>query len=257
MASLSSWPGSELDPCENSVYERLPRLYQQQWRPFLTHVDLVANTAVYEPGSKVTHFVFPTSAIVSMSSVSARGDTALMGMVGYEGVVGLPALMSGEATVRAVVQNSGAGLQLDAGLLVEAFHQDRDVRALLLRYIQVYLTQVSQVAICNRHHSIDSQLCTLLLRTIDRMRQDKLAMTHELLGNLLGCRRETVSHAALRLHANKVLEYRRGRIHVVDRAALERMACECYTSVEQSYSRLWVAPSRLSSGLGIQQYQGA
>jgi CRP-like cAMP-binding protein len=256
MSSVSSGSGFDLDPGENFLYQRLPRLYQDQWRPLLARTELETNASVYEPGEKVSHFIFPTTAVVSMTSVSARGETALMGMVGCEGVVGLPALMSGEATVRAVVQNTGTAFQLDAGLLVEAFHQDREVRALLLRYVQVYLTQVSQLVICNRHHSIDSQLCTLLLRTIDRTRQDKLAMTHELLGNLLGCRRETVSHAALRLHAGKVLDYRRGHIQVVDRSALERMACECYTSVEQSYARLWVAPGPMN-GVDVRRHPGA
>jgi CRP-like cAMP-binding protein len=247
MVALPSGSGFDLDPCENFLYQRLPRVYQERWRPWLSRVDLDTNASVYEPGGKVTNFIFPTTAVVSMTSVSARGETALMGMVGCEGVIGLPALMSGEATVRAVVQNSGVGFQLEARFLVEAFHQDREIRALLLRYLQVYLTQVSQLVICNRHHPIESQLCTLLLRTMDRTRQDELAMTHELLGNLLGCRRETVSHAALRLHASKVLEYRRGRIQVVDRGALERMACECYTLVEQSYARLWVTPGRPAS----------
>jgi CRP-like cAMP-binding protein len=182
---------------------------------------------------------FPTTAIVSLICVMDSGATTEIAIVGNEGVVGVSLFMGGESTTsRAVVQSAGLGYRLKANQVMEEFNRTGPVMYLLLRYTQALITQMAQTAVCNRHHSLDQQLCRWLLLSLDRLRSNQLVVTQELIANLLGVRREGVTEAAGRLHAAGLITYRRGHITVLDRAQLEHRSCECYAVVKREYDRL-------------------
>jgi len=194
---------------------------------------------LYESGTTLSHVYFPTTSIVSLLYVMENGSSAEIAVVGNEGLVGISLFMGGGSTPsRAVVQSAGEGLRLDAKTLKTEFDQNGPVLHLLLRYTQALITQMAQTAVCNRHHSLDQQLCRWLLLSLDRLQGDELVMTQELIANMLGVRREGVTEAALNLQRVGLIRYARGRISVLDRAALEKRTCECYAVVKTEYDRL-------------------
>ncbi len=194
---------------------------------------------LYESGGTLTHVYFPTTAIVSLLYVMEDGASAEIAVVGCEGIVGISLFMGGQSTPsRAVVQSAGSGFQLKASLMMEEFNQGGLVLHLLLRCTQALITQMAQTAVCNRHHTLDQQLCRWLLLSLDRLRSNELIMTQELIANMLGVRREGVTEAAGRLHRAGIISYQRGHITVLNRAQLEHRACECYAVVKKEYDRL-------------------
>src|SRR6266478_6140818 len=194
---------------------------------------------IYESGCEMTHMYFPTTSIVSLLSVMRSGASAEIAVVGHEGVVGMPLIMGGGSTPsRALVQSAGEGFRLAANLMLQEFERGGPVMHLLLRYTQSLITQMAQTAACNRHHSLDQQLCRWLLLSLDRLASNELVMTQELIANMLGVRREGVTEAALQLQQAGLIQYRRGHITVVDRDRLEQRACECYAVVKKEYDRL-------------------
>jgi CRP-like cAMP-binding protein len=201
---------------------------------------------LYESGGMMTHLYFPTTSIVSLLYVLENGASAEIAIVGNEGVVGVSLFMGGGSTPsRAVVQSAGEGLRLKASALMKEFDCDGPVQHLLLRYTQALITQMSQTAVCNRHHSVDQQLCRWLLLSLDRLASNQLVMTQSLIADMLGVRREGVTEAAGHLHRAKLIDYQRGRITVLDREALERRSCECYAVVKKEYDRL--LPARMEA----------
>jgi CRP-like cAMP-binding protein len=206
-------------------------------------VDLPLGKVLYESGSKLTHVYFPSTSIVSLLYVLENGASAEIAVVGNEGILGISRFMGGESTTsRAVVQSGGAALRLDANILMQEFNRTGPVMHLLLRYTQALITQMAQTAVCNRHHSLDQQLCRWLLLSLDRLQSNQLVMTQELIANMLGVRREGVTEAAGRLHRAGIINYQRGHITVLDRSQLERRSCECYAVVKKEYDRLLPAP---------------
>jgi CRP-like cAMP-binding protein len=223
----------------NRLLSVLPDAQRSAWLPQLELIDMPLGKVLYESGNKQTHVYFPTTSIVSLLYVLENGASAEIAIVGNEGVVGVSLFMGGGSTPsRAVVQSAGQGLRLKASALMGEFNRAGPVLHLLLRYTQALLTQMSQTAVCNRHHSVDQQLCRWLLLSLDRLASNKLVMTQELIANMLGVRREGVTEAAGQLHRAKLIDYQRGRITVLDRQALERRSCECYAVVKQEYDRL-------------------
>ena len=226
------------DPRENGLLATLPPDEWKRWRPQLERVELPLGHVVYESGHTMSHVYFPTTAIVSLLYVMENGSSAEIAVVGNEGLVGIALFMGGESTPsRAVVQSAGAAYRLEAAAIKDEFNR-APVLHLLLRYTQALITQMSQTAVCNRHHSLDQQLCRWLLLSLDRLTGDELVMTQELIANMLGVRREGVTEAALRLQKAGIIRYSRGRITVLDRPALERRSCECYAVVKKEYDRL-------------------
>jgi CRP-like cAMP-binding protein len=194
---------------------------------------------LYEPGATLSHVYFPTTSIVSLLYVMEDGASAEIAVVGNEGIVGISLFMGGESTPsRAVVQSAGQCFRLKAQAMKDEFNRAGPVLHLLLRYTQALITQMAQTAVCNRHHSLDQQLCRWLLLSLDRLQGDELAMTQELIANMLGVRRGGVTEAALRLQKAGLIQYVRGHITVLDRAGLERRTCECYAVVKHEYDRL-------------------
>jgi CRP-like cAMP-binding protein len=194
---------------------------------------------LYESGATLSHVYFPTTAIVSLLYVMENGSSAEIAVVGKEGIVGISLFMGGESTPsRAVVQSAGEGFRLRAQLMKDEFDLAGSVLHLLLRYTQALITQMAQTAACNRHHSLDQQLCRWLLLSLDRLQDNELIMTQELIANMLGVRREGVTEAALKLQHDGLIRYARGRITVVDRPRLEKRTCECYAVVKREYERL-------------------
>jgi CRP-like cAMP-binding protein len=227
------------DPRENRLLAALPDAEWQRWRPQLEPVDLPLGKALYESGRKMSHVYFPTTSIVSLLYVMEDGASAEIAVVGHEGIVGVSLFMGGESTTsRAVVQSAGHGFQLKANLMMREFNRAGPVLHVLLRYTQALITQMAQTAVCNRHHSLDQQLCRWLLLSLDRLTSCELVMTQELMANMLGVRREGVTEAAGHLQAAGLIQYRRGHIKVLDRDRLERRACECYAVVKKEYDRL-------------------
>jgi CRP-like cAMP-binding protein len=216
------------------------------WLPQLELVDMRLGEVLYESGGKLTHVYFPTTAIVSLLYVMESGASAEIAVVGNEGIVGISLFMGGESTPsRAVVQSAGQGLRLKANLMLQEFNRAGPVLHLLLRYTQALITQMAQTAVCNRHHSLDQQLCRWLLLSLDRLNSNHLVMTQELIANMLGVRREGVTEAAGHLHQARLIDYQRGHITVLDRAGLELRTCECYAVVKKEYDRL--LPSKMAS----------
>ncbi len=226
------------NPKRNRLLAALPDAEWQRWRPQLEAVDMPLGQIIYESGSTLSHVYFPTSCIVSLLYVMQNGASAEIAVAGNEGLVGISLFMGGESTPsRAVVQSAGLGYRLPAKTIKEEFTH-APVLHLLLRYTQALITQMSQTAVCNRHHSLDQQLCRWLLLSLDRLDGDELVMTQELIANMLGVRREGVTEAALQLQAAGLIRYARGRISVLDRPALEARSCECYGVVKKEYDRL-------------------
>ena len=234
------------EPIKNRLLAALPHTESQRWLPLLEPVDLSLGEVVYESGITLGHVYFPTTAIISLLYVMENGASAEIAVVGNEGIVGISLFMGGESTSsRAVVQSAGKGFRLKAQLMKQEFNRAGPVLHLLLRYTQALIPQMSQTAVCNRHHSLDQQLCRWLLLSLDRLEGNQLVMTQELIANMLGVRREGVTEGALKLQHAGLIQYVRGHITVLDRAALEERSCECYAVVKKEYDRL--LPEKLAS----------
>ena len=227
----------------NQLLAAMPAPELQRLMSKIEEVDLVLGQALYEPGVTLSHAYFPTSAIVSLLYVLENGSSAEIAVVGNEGLIGISLFMGGESTPsRAVVQSAGKGYRLPAQALKDEFNRGGVVLHLMLRYTQALITQMSQTAVCNRHHSLDQQLCRWLLLSLDRLEGSELVMTQELISNMLGVRREGVTEAALQLQAAGLIRYTRGRISVLDRPGIEKRSCECYRVVKKEYDRLRQIP---------------
>ena len=223
----------------NQLLATLPDDELQRWLPLLEPIDLPLGMVLYESGRTLSYVYFPTTAIVSLLFVLEDGASAEIAVVGSEGIVGISLFMGGETTPsRAVVQSAGQGYRLGSTAIKEAFNRNGPVMHLMLRYTQALITQMSQTAVCNRHHSLDKQLCRWLLLSLDRLKGNELVMTQELIANMLGVRREGVTEAALKLQDAGLIRYARGRITVLDRTGLEQRTCECYDVVKKEYDRL-------------------
>jgi CRP-like cAMP-binding protein len=237
---------SPSDPRSNHLLAVLGDAEWQRLQPLLEWVDLPLGHVMYESGRALSHVYFPTTAIVSLLYVMQDGASAEIAVVGNEGLVGISLFMGGESTPsRAVVQSAGDGWRLRARALKDEFERAGPLMHLLLRYTQALITQMAQTAVCNRHHSLDQQLCRWLLLSLDRLPGSELLMTQELIANMLGVRREGVTAAALRLQNDGLIRYARGHIKVLDRAGLEARTCECYAVVRKEYDRL--LPGRLAA----------
>src|SRR3984957_20093565 len=229
----------DAQPQQNQLLDALPAAEGQRWLPLLESVDMPLGSVLYEPGVALSHVYFPTTAIVSLLYVMENGASAEIAVVGNEGVVGISLFMGGESTPsRAVVQSAGNGLRLKAPVMKEEFNRAGAVLHLMLRYTQALITQMAQTAVCNRHHSLDQQLCRWLLLSLDRLQGNKLVMTQELIANMLGVRREGVTEGASKLQQAGLIQYSRGHITVLDRPGLEKRSCECYAVVKKEYDRL-------------------
>jgi len=227
------------DPRTNQLLAALPEAEWLRWLPQLEPVTLALGQVLYESGAKMAYVYFPTSAIVSLLHVLENGASAEIAVVGFEGVVGISIFMGGGSTPsRAVVQSAGAGFRLRSDAIKQEFDRSSPVMHLLLRYTQALITQMAQTAVCNRHHSLDQQLCRWLLLSLDRLQGNDLVMTQELIANMLGVRREGVTEAALKLQKACLIRYARGHISVLDRPGLEQRTCECYAVVRKEYDRL-------------------
>jgi CRP-like cAMP-binding protein len=228
-----------LDPKKNHLLAALPLAHLQRWLPQLEPVTMPLGHVLYESGRTLSHVYFPTTAIVSLLYVMENGASAEIAVVGHEGIVGISLFMGGESTTsRAVVQSAGQGLRLKAHLIKQEFERAGPAMHLLLRYTQALITQMAQTAVCNRHHSLDQQLCRWLLLSLDRLQGSELVMTQELIANMLGVRREGVTEGALKLQKLGLIRYQRGHITVLDRPGLEQRTCECYAVVKKEYDRL-------------------
>jgi len=226
-------------PSANDLLTSLPPAEWTRIAPELEAVELPLGKVLYESGATMSHVYFPTTAIVSLLYVMEDGASAEIAVVGHEGVVGIALFMGGETTPsRAVVQSAGQGYRLRASVIKDEFNRSGPVMHLLLRYTQALITQMAQTAVCNRHHSLDQQLCRWLLLSLDRLSGNELVMTQELIANMLGVRREGVTEAALKLARLGLIRYARGHITVLDRPALEGRVCECYSVVKKEYDRL-------------------
>ncbi len=226
----------------NHLLAALPADALERLRGALDVIPLQLGEAIYEAGVAMHHLYFPVEGIVSMLQVMEDGSSAEIAVVGNEGVVGIAMFMGGAATTpsRAVVQSAGHAYRLEGERLHSEFKRGGRLQELLLRYTQALITQMSQTAVCNRHHSIEQQLCRWLLLSLDRLPSSDLVMTQELIANMLGVRREGVTEAAGKLQQAGLIRYARGRIEVLNRAKLERRVCECYTTVKKEYDRLLI-----------------
>ncbi len=229
------------DPKQNCLLAALTPGEFDRLAPHLELVTLTLGEVLYESGGQLKHVYFPTNSIVSLLYVMLDGSSAEIAVVGNEGVLGISLFMGGETTPsRAVVQSEGFAYRLQSQLLKQEFHRAGPMMHLLLRYTQALITQMSQTAVCNRHHSVDQQLCRWLLMSLDRLASDQLTMTQELIANMLGVRREGVTEAAGKLRDAGIIQYSRGRIKVLDRRSLEQHVCECYAVVKKEFDRLLV-----------------
>jgi CRP-like cAMP-binding protein len=227
------------DPRQNYLLAALPLPEQERLYPHLHLVPMRLGSVVYESGVVLRDVYFPTNSIVSMLYVLADGASAEISVVGNEGLIGIALFMGGETTPsRAIVQSAGFAYRLNGQMLKDEFHRNGEVQLLLLRYTQSLITQMAQTAVCNRHHSVDQQLCRWLLLSLDRLDSNQVAMTQELIANMLGVRREGVTDAAGKLEKLGVIRYSRGRITVLDRPKLEELCCECYAVVKKESDRL-------------------
>jgi len=226
-------------PLQNRLLSSLPGKVKDTIFPHLKLTSMPLGKVLYEPGDRMLDAYFPTNCIVSLLYVMENGASAEISVVGNEGIVGVSLFMGGESTSsRAIVQSAGSAYKLDAELLKAEFSKHREMLFLVLRYTQSLLTQMAQTAVCNRHHSIDEQLCRWLLLSLDRLQNNELRMTQELIANMLGVRREGVTEAAGKLQKLGVIEYHRGKIKVMDRPRLEQLCCECYAVVKTESDRL-------------------
>jgi CRP-like cAMP-binding protein len=230
---------SKHDPNQNHLLAALLDAEFARLSPHLELVPMLLGDVLYESGGKLQYIYFPTSSIVSLHYLLENGGSSEMAGVGNEGVLGVSLFMGGNTTPsRAVVQTGGFGYRLTAQVLMDEFNRAGPVMRLLLRYTQALLTQMSQTAVCNRHHTVEQQLCRWLLLTLDRLSTSELTMTQELIANMLGVRREGVTEAAGRLQGYGYIRYRRGHITVLDRKGLEGDVCECYAVVKKEFARL-------------------
>lgn len=224
---------------QNYLFHSIPSDEWERIHPHLEEVEMPLGQVLYEPGTKMSHVYFPTTSIVSLLYALENGSSAEIAIVGNEGIVGISIFMGGESTSsRAVVQSAGKGYRLKSKIIFDEFNRSGPVMHLLLRYTQALITQMSQTAVCNRHHSLDQQFCRWLLLSLDRLSSNKLNMTQELIANMLGVRREGVTEAALKVQKAGLIEYARGKITILDRAGLEHRTCECYQVVKTEYERL-------------------
>lgn len=248
------------DPRSNDLLAALPEEEFEHLLPSLEPVKMNLGEVLYESGKKQAYVYFPTDSIVSLVYVMENGSSAEVAIAGHEGLVGVSLFMGGDTTPsRALVQSAGYGFRVRGSRLRKEFDRGVALRQLLLRYTQALLTQMAQTAVCNRHHSVDQQLCRWLLMSIDRLASNRLVMTQELIANMLGVRREGVTEAAGKLLVAGVIHYQRGRIEVIDRPKLERMACECYEVVRKEYERLlpWVPAPKTTSKSATADAEGA
>ena len=230
---------SSHSPNQNHLLAALPTVEFERLAPHLELVPMLLGEVLYEPGGQLQHVYFPTTAIISLHYVMESGSSAEIAGVGNEGMLGISLFMGGDTTPSsAVVQVAGHGYRLQARLLKEEFNRAGLMQRLLLRYTQALVTQMSQTAACNRHHSVEQQLCRWLLLTLDRLSSNELVMTQELVANALGVRREGITEAAGILQRAGIIRYRRGHIAVLDRSGLEAGACECYAVVRKELDRL-------------------
>ncbi|MBI3186306.1 MAG: Crp/Fnr family transcriptional regulator [Gammaproteobacteria bacterium] len=225
---------------DNHLLAVLPQNILNRLLPDLKLIDMPLGKVIYEPGVQLQHIYFPvTGCIVSMLYVMQNGSAAEIAVVGNEGMVGIALFMGGDTTPsRALVQSAGQAYQLSGTALIREFENHTELQHLLLRFTQALITQMSQTAVCNRHHTVEQQLCRWLLLSLDRLADNRLTMTQELIANMLGVRREGVTEAAGRLQARGLIQYSRGRITILDRAGLEAQVCECYAVVKKEYDRL-------------------
>jgi len=226
-------------PNQNQLLAALPTAEFKRIAPHLELVAMPLGDVLYESGGQMEHVYFPTTAIVSLQYVLENGASSEIAGVGNEGVLGISLFMGGNTTPsRAIVQTAGHGYRLKTKLLMEEFNRGGVMQHLLLRYTQALITQISQTAVCNRHHSVEQQLCRWLLLTLDRLPSNDLTMTQELIASMLGVRREGITVAAGHLQQAGCIRYRRGHITVLDRSGLESRVCECYAVVKDEYDRL-------------------
>lgn len=237
--SAKSAKSSKPSPLQNHLLAALSPEVQGRLFPYLELVELPLGKVVYESGDTLRHVYFPADAIVSLLYVMENGSSAEISVVGNDGIVGVSLFLGGESTPsRAVVQSAGVAFRLPSKSLKDEFNSCGETRLLLLRYTQSLITQMAQTAVCNRHHTINQQLCRWLLLSIDRLSKNSLNMTQELIANMLGVRREGVTEAAGNLQKLGVIEYSRGHITVLDRKRLEELSCECYAVVKKETDRL-------------------
>lgn len=242
-------PRADVEASQNLFYARLPVGLRARWDSLLQRVQWRPGHPVHEGGETIRYVYFPLDAVVTVINATTDGASVMLAMVGYEGLVGVPLLLSGRVAnpgVRVQVQIEGVAMQLEASILRNEFQRNEEFRDLVLRYTHALMTQFGQAALCYRHHDAEEQLCTILLRALDRRRHEPIVLTHDQLATLLGVRRETISHCARKMQDAGVLEYRRGHIRVRDRGALERMACPCYRTVERAYRDVYYDPGEHS-----------
>jgi CRP-like cAMP-binding protein len=234
------------NPRRNQLLDALPHEQWERWRLQLEYVDVPLGLVLYEPGNILAHAYFPTTAIVSLLYVMKNGESAEIAVVGNEGVVGVSLFMGGGSTSsRALVQSAGGAYRLSAELVKQEFERAGPVLHLLLRYTQALMTQMVQTAACNKHHSLDQQLCRWLLLSLDRLQGTEMLMTPTLIAHMLGVTQDVATEGALTLQDAGLIDYKDGRIRVLDRNTLEKRSCECYAVVKQEYDRL--LPLRLAA----------
>jgi len=226
-------------PFKNRLLAVLPPIVQARLLPLLEFIPLPLGSVLYEPGDPLHYVYFPIDAIVALMSVTESGASLGHLVIGNEGLVGVSVFMGGESTPsRAIVQSAGSTYRIAGPRLKHEFNGNGELLQLVLRYTQSMIIQIAQTAVCNRHHSIDSQLCRILLMSLDRIQGNKLVLTQELIASILGVRREGITDAAGKLQSLGAMEYSRGRITVLDRSKLEALSCECYAVVKEETDRL-------------------
>lgn len=226
-------------PYQNHLLEKLTKCEFDRLSPNLELVSLALGQIMYESGDKPHYVYFPASGIISLLNVMENGASAEIAVVGNEGILGITVFMGGGSTpIRAVVQSAGSSYRIKANILLTEFNLAGPLQHFLLRYTQALMTQMAQTAACNRHHTIDQQLCRWLLLSFDRLNGDTLYMTQELIANMLGVRREGVTEAACKLQSSGLIKYSRGKITILDRPNLEKRCCECYAVVKAEFDKL-------------------
>ncbi|PUE08271.1 Crp/Fnr family transcriptional regulator [Limnohabitans sp. T6-20] len=222
----------------NKIINFLPNPVLEEWSPYFEPVELALGQVLYEPGRIIGHLYFPLTAIVSWVHILENGASTEIAITGREGMVGIYLLMGAAQTNnRAIVQKAGSAMRIRLSVVLNSFNQGNAVQKVSLHYAQTLMNQISQVSVCNRHHTLEQQLCRMLLLTLDRQDSQTIVLTQELMASLLGVRREGVTHAAHRLMNQNILHYSRGNITVLDRKALEKRACECYSVISREYDR--------------------